>query len=334
MAKKDTSTHLQTISPAEGRKIESVVIENVSRQVGEKTRNPVLAALVEQAIREARDNENFYMNEMLEAGDGHYRCEIERTPEGKVEIVIRDRTPERKRELELEEKIIILQRRQFLADYAGMICHEINNKNTMIIGGLQHFIDAHTLEDFEREQLSRVIQQCYLSSKLVRQMMGLTKESDYVLRPVRLHTSVDCVTGIVGIEYCRTGVSIVEKIPADLPKIQANTELLQSIWINLLKNAYEAIKSVKEQGTITISAEPYKEDMVKVSITDDGPGMPEEIRLQWKDTSSKKYSSTKPNGHGYGMMTVKNVIKKHRAGYSVESEPGKTVFSIYLKKAD
>lgn len=116
----------------------------------------------------------------------------------------------------------------------------------------------------------------------------------------------------------------VEKVYKKIPKILCYYDELNQVWTNILHNA---IYAMDLSGRLTIKTDVDK-DWVVVSITDSGRGIPrDEI-----DKIFDPFFSTKPTGEGtgIGLDISKRIIEKHNGKIEVESEPGKTTFSVYL----
>ncbi len=116
----------------------------------------------------------------------------------------------------------------------------------------------------------------------------------------------------------------------DLPIIQANKTELKQVWINLIKNACESLKSSKTANPeIKIKSE-NKKGNIWVSITDNGPGIPKEL----KEKIFQPNFTTKKGGLSFGLGIGLSVVQKHVNQYKgtidIESEPGKTTFCIKL----
>nr|WP_246838373.1 ATP-binding protein [Leptospira selangorensis] len=101
-------------------------------------------------------------------------------------------------------------------------------------------------------------------------------------------------------------------------------EDLMRVWTNLILNALEAMK---QRGNLTISAEK-KGKYVEVRVIDNGPGIPLEIQKK----IFEPFFTTKQHGEGTGMGLgiTKSIIEKHNGTISLESEPGRTCFTIVL----
>jgi signal transduction histidine kinase len=110
----------------------------------------------------------------------------------------------------------------------------------------------------------------------------------------------------------------------NIPKIWCYPDELIQVWTNLIHNS---IQAMKEGGKLTISTFS-KNDGVKVKISDSGCG----ISLDIRDKIFEPFFTTKPigEGSGLGLHISHKIIEKHQGTITVESEPGQTIFSIWL----
>jgi signal transduction histidine kinase len=121
------------------------------------------------------------------------------------------------------------------------------------------------------------------------------------------------------------GVTLIEKLPPDLPNIEARGGELGQVWTNLIHNALDAMGGA---GTLEIRGWESEEGVV-VEIVDSGPGIPPEIRPRIFDP----FFTTKPEGSGTGLglaITYGIVVNQHRGSIRVDSRPGRTVFEVAL----
>jgi signal transduction histidine kinase len=103
---------------------------------------------------------------------------------------------------------------------------------------------------------------------------------------------------------------------------------LNQVWTNLIDNAIDAMGG---EGKLKIRT--YREDdFVVVEITDNGPGIPPEVRAH----IFEPFFTTKGvgQGTGLGLDTVQRIVKKHRGNIQVNSAPGQTRFQVWLPTAE
>jgi len=119
-------------------------------------------------------------------------------------------------------------------------------------------------------------------------------------------------------------ITLVKQYDETLPPVKALIGELNQVWTNLIDNALDAMEQ-NGQGTLTIKTEKDRE-FVQVSIIDDGPGIPDEIRSRIFDP----FFTTKEMGKGTGMglEVVQRIVRQHNGTIKVKSEPGRTEFIV------
>ncbi|MBD1829017.1 CBS domain-containing protein [Microcoleus vaginatus GB1-A2] len=120
------------------------------------------------------------------------------------------------------------------------------------------------------------------------------------------------------------GVEVVRNYGTDLPSVLCYPDELNQVWTNLLHNALQAMGN---KGVLKIDVK-YQDNVILVSITDSGQGIPPEIMPR----IFEPFFTTKPpgEGSGLGLDIVQKILRKHQGELQVESVPGKTKFTISL----
>jgi len=121
----------------------------------------------------------------------------------------------------------------------------------------------------------------------------------------------------------KQGVEVIKNY-AEIPPILCYPDELNQVWTNLIHNALQAMDY---RGTLTIEL-TTEDDQAKISISDSGHGIPEEIKAKIFDP----FFTTKlaGEGSGLGLDIVKKIVEKHQGKIEVESIPGKTTFNVFL----
>jgi PAS domain S-box-containing protein len=140
-------------------------------------------------------------------------------------------------------------------------------------------------------------------------------------QPVELAQLIRELTSLVVPESPKQKIRIVEQYAADLPLVHADPDKLKQAFINLIKNACEAMP---HGGALTTKAYHTDED-VTLEIIDTGEGIPPGLDI------FQLFSSTKSDGTGLGLVIVRQIILAHNGSIEYSSEPGAgTTFSVTL----
>ena len=115
-----------------------------------------------------------------------------------------------------------------------------------------------------------------------------------------------------------------QELAQDLPRIEALGSELNQVWTNLIDNAADAMEG---KGEIHLTTS-LVDDRVRVEVQDDGPGIPVDIQSRVFDA----FFTTKPpgKGTGLGLNTSYHIVEKHAGSIRIDSEPGRTRFTIEL----
>jgi signal transduction histidine kinase len=172
----------------------------------------------------------------------------------------------------------------------------------------------------------RLLDDIEMSLRRITELVGAVKGYSFMDQAVV--GDVDVRKGIadtlVILRHKLAGITLEQSFADDLPLIEGSGGELNQVWVNLLDNAAEALEG---RGHISIAGR-RDDDEVIVEITDDGPGMPEEVRARIFDP----YYTTKDVGAGLGvgLDIVQRVVAAHHGDLSVSSEPGRTRFTVRL----
>jgi signal transduction histidine kinase len=116
----------------------------------------------------------------------------------------------------------------------------------------------------------------------------------------------------------------------DLPRIRTNPGELLQIWVNLIKNAAESLLTGGVRNARIRIGARYEENAVKVSVADNGPGIPPDLLpaiFQPNVTTKIKGLSF---GLGLGLSIVQRIVQHYGGQIEVRSRPGETVFLVVL----
>jgi signal transduction histidine kinase len=142
---------------------------------------------------------------------------------------------------------------------------------------------------------------------------------------VDLHEGLETTLTVLGHKLKHTNIAVVRDYDRSLPKLTVRGSELNQVWTNLLDNAIEALG---DRGKITIATRA-EGDCAVVEISDDGPGIPEEVSARIFDP----FFTTKEvgQGTGLGLATARRiVVDRHDGSLTLDSHPGRTTFCVRL----
>lgn len=262
---------------------------------------------------------------------------------GKVanQVVMRDITERKQAEQQrflMERRLLESQKMESLGVLAGGIAHDFNNLLLAILGNASlALLDVPTTAP-AYESLRHIEQITQRATDLTQQMLAYSGKGHFVvqqvdinaiitdLQPVLLHTLVATTT-------------LQLQLAADLPPIEADVAQFRQVITNLVTNAAEAINDTR--GTIIIRTQLQRldaplstqttfvagGDYVTLEVIDSGTGIDQATLPQIFDP----FFSTKFTGRGLGLAVVLGIVRGHKGGINVESQPQHgSCFTIFL----
>ncbi|MCP3953170.1 MAG: response regulator, partial [Desulfobacterales bacterium] len=257
---------------------------------------------------------------------------------GTIQVIARDLSDRKRRE---EEKLKF-EKLESIGLLSGGIAHDFNNLLSVILGNI-------TLAQNDSDPGSRgwsflkaAEEACMRSKNLIRQLITFSRGGAPVKETCPIgHLIENTVTAVAGQAISKGGVEIA----TDLWSVECDPEQVEHALSNIIKNALESIPS---GGALKIKAANYLTDdsrdnqdkdpgngkYVRITVSDQGVGIPEENRLKVFDP----YFSTKQRGDkkgmGLGLTTANSIIEKHDGYIHIESAVNSgTSMHIYLPAA-
>ena len=175
----------------------------------------------------------------------------------------------------------------------------------------------------------RMVEDIQQSSKRIADLVSSIKTFTHMDRAqvkefADIHIGIRNTLTMLGYKIRKGNISVIEHYDESLPPVKALIGELNQVWTNLIDNAVDAME-INKKGVLTIKTERDGE-FVRVTITDDGPGIPEDTIYSIFDP----FFTTKAMGKGTGMglEVVQRIISQHNGSVKVKSVPGCTEFTV------
>ncbi|HWP58634.1 MAG TPA: PAS domain S-box protein [Candidatus Acidoferrales bacterium] len=229
----------------------------------------------------------------------------------------------------LQERLIEQGRLAAVGITASKLAHEIGNPlNGMYMqvqAVEQRLVDerlrsAETIHEI-RSKMHRLRSEITRLHGLLDEFSSLSRRERYSFRPTELRSLVAQVIDVDTEDYEARQIKIRQLVPSELPPIHADPERLKQVFVNLLKNAAEAMP---HGGEITVQASRAGDEVV-LEIKDTGVGIAPGIDI------FEPFVTTKPKGTGLGLMIVRQIVLAHQGTIAYTSDVGKgTTFRLTL----
>ncbi|CCO22512.1 two-component system sensor histidine kinase NtrB [Maridesulfovibrio hydrothermalis] len=235
---------------------------------------------------------------------------FESKDEERTMIIIRDRTDISG----LEEDLYEARRLASIGSLAAGVAHEIRNPLSSLRGFAQLFAEKFKDEQPYGTYATTMLEEADRLNRVVTDLLYLSKPHE--LDPVTLELSdlLESMQTLMGFDLEHKGAVIETELKTT--QVYADSDGIRQVLLNLLVNSLDAIP--EQGGKISITAES-DEHGVWISICDNGPGMPDDIRKH----ALEPFFTDKPKGTGLGLAIVNTIMRGHNGRVSI-SDPAAT----------
>jgi two-component system, NtrC family, nitrogen regulation sensor histidine kinase GlnL len=246
-------------------------------------------------------------------------------------VLLRDLTNVR----ELEEAVRQADRLSSLGALAAGLAHEIKNP----LGGIKGAAQLLEMEFPENEELREYIRvmlkEVQRVNLIVEELLALASPGRLKLSKVNLHRVLSDIVLLQRRATDGRDISIQQDFDPSIPPILADESLLTQLFLNLIRNAMEA---VGDRGVVKVTSRVLADysmtqkgerraRMIAIDVADNGSGIPAEV-LEHLFTP---FFTTKSTGTGLGLAICQKIVSEHRGMIRVDSEPSRgTVFTVMI----
>jgi PAS domain S-box-containing protein len=229
-------------------------------------------------------------------------------------VSVRDITVEKK----LEQQIIQSERLAAMGQMIGGFAHELNNPLTSILG-MSELLQEGEAPESVRRQMVVLQQQARRAAEIVQNLMYFSRPPAPGKSPIDLGELVQRTLHLHAYSLRKSNITVDFLKETSVPAVSGDAHQLMQVFLNLMLNSEQAMREVRDRGTLRIRLEK-NEKSVSVIFQDDGPGISPEILPNIFDPF---YTTKRPGrGTGLGLSICKAILREHNGNVEAASGPG------------
>jgi PAS domain S-box-containing protein len=227
----------------------------------------------------------------------------------------------------LEEQLIQAEKLAAMGQMLAGVAHELNNPLTAILGVTELLREREGADDSTKRQLELTHRQARRAARIVQNLLEFSRPASPQKKPLDVNSLVERTLQLHEHSLRRNFIEVDFRPQPDLPSVVGDANQLIQVLLNLVTNAEQAIREVRDTGRIQIRL-GQKENHVTLTVQDDGVGIRPEALPRIFDPF---YTTKRPGGGtGLGLSICMSIVREHGGNIEAESLPAGSAFTIYL----
>jgi two-component system sensor kinase FixL len=232
----------------------------------------------------------------------------------------------------LRDRLAHAARLGMLGEMVSGIAHEVNQPLASIANyanACRRMVSSGQASPGELvEVLGKISRQAERAGQVIHGLRSLVKDRDAERpMPLDLNQVVEDVVSLAEIDLRGSAQRLELQLSPNLPAVLGNAVQIQQVVMNLVRNAAEAMREARRDGTVTVITGSTSEGTVEIRVVDEGPGVDPKIEARLFDP----FLTTKKQGMGLGLSICKSIAQAHGGDLSYRpSERGGAEFTVHL----
>ncbi len=206
----------------------------------------------------------------------------------------------------LQSKLVHAEKMAAVGQLVSGVAHEVNNPLTAILGFTDLLLENPDLPEEARRDLKVILQEAQRTKQIVQNLLSFARQMPPQRHPVQVNGILRRTVQLRAYDFHSHGVEVREQLDEALPEIIGDSHQLQQVFLNILNNAYDAVRETGRKARIEI-ASARAGSWVEVSFRDNGTGIRDQERIFDPFFTTKEVGK----GTGLGLSICYGIVREH-----------------------
>ena len=248
------------------------------------------------------------------------------SPDGtvRIEALVRDVSERKKLDDETRDiyhQLLQAEKMAALGQTISGVAHELNNPLATILSWAERLTQKRTPDDSVRQGLETILGESERAARIVRNLLTFARKRQTTRAMVDVNQVVRETLALRAYEQRLNNITVIDALASGLPEVFADGHQLQQVLLNLVINAEQAMLSANGRGVLVVRTwHDQDQESVNLEISDDGPGIPDDLKEKIFDP----FFTTKEvgKGTGLGLTVAYAIVQEHGGRIRIESKSG------------
>ena len=206
----------------------------------------------------------------------------------------------------LQSKLIHAEKMAAVGQLVSGVAHEVNNPLTAILGFADLLMENPEVSEGARKDLRVILQEAQRTKQIVQNLLSFARQMPPQRKPVQLNGILRRTVQLRAYDFNSHGVEIIEHLDESLPPVVGDSHQLQQVFLNIMNNAYDAVRETGRPARIQIMTASLG-TYVEVSFRDNGHGISQPDRIFDPFFTTKEVGK----GTGLGLSICYGIVREH-----------------------
>jgi PAS domain S-box-containing protein len=206
----------------------------------------------------------------------------------------------------LRSKLVHAEKMAAVGQLVSGVAHEVNNPLTAILGFTDLLMENPELPESARRDLRVILQEAQRTKQIVQNLLSFARQMPPRRQPIQLNSILQRTVQLRSYDFISHGIQVVERLDESLPEIVGDSHQLQQVFLNIINNAYDAVRESGRQARIEIMS-ARTSGYVEVSFRDNGTGIVDPDRIFDPFFTTKDVGK----GTGLGLSICYGIVREH-----------------------
>ena len=206
----------------------------------------------------------------------------------------------------LRSKLMHAEKMAAVGQLVSGVAHEVNNPLTAILGFTDLLMENPEIPESARRDLRVILQEAQRTKQIVQNLLSFARQMPPQRQLVQLNSILQRTVHLRSYDFISHGIQVVERLDESLPGVVGDSHQLQQVFLNILNNAYDAVRETARPARIEIRSASAG-SFVEISFCDNGMGIADPERIFDPFFTTKDVGK----GTGLGLSICYGIVREH-----------------------
>jgi two-component system NtrC family sensor kinase len=206
----------------------------------------------------------------------------------------------------LRSKLIHAEKMAAVGQLVSGVAHEVNNPLTAILGFTDLLMENPEVPESARRDLRVILQEAQRTKQIVQNLLSFARQMPPQRKPIQLNSILQRTVHLRSYDFISHGIQVIERLDESLPAVIGDSHQLQQVFLNILNNAYDAVRETSRPPRIEVMSSSANSN-VEISFRDNGVGIVDPEKIFDPFFTTKDIGK----GTGLGLSICYGIVREH-----------------------